>query len=104
MIASMLRRPIFLAVLDGTNKMSPARNCTSSALPDIKCFKSTGISTRVEEPATGRRIRAFDPAAVACNPSAIQTRISKGTYGILAQEEPICCHVCCGYIQARINA
>lgn len=35
---------------------------------------------------------------------AIQTRISKVTYGILAQEEPICCHVCCGYIQARINA
>ncbi|MGA8555261.1 MAG: serine/threonine-protein kinase, partial [Candidatus Acidiferrales bacterium] len=33
---------------------------------------------------------------------SIQTRISKGTYGILAQEEPICCHVCCGYIQAPI--
>ena len=39
-----------------------------------------------------------------CENRAIQPRINKGTYGILAQEEPICCHVCCGYIQAPINA
>jgi hypothetical protein len=67
-----------------------------SIRPSIRVYKLPGCCDTFR---ITRNVLSFNESRL-----TIHLRISKGTYGILAQEEPICCHVCCGYIQAPINA
>src|ERR1700693_694568 len=69
-MASIVRNPAFFAALLGTNRMSSARNCTSVPLPAISRLRFTGISVRLGAPGTDLIIRALDPDAVDCKPSA----------------------------------